>query len=32
VGRFDSPDRLRGILGLGPKKLAALREHVTVGE
>ncbi len=32
VGRFDSPDRLRGVLGLGPKKLAALREHVTVGE
>jgi len=32
VGRFDSPDRLRGVLGLGPKKLAALREYVTVGE
>jgi competence ComEA-like helix-hairpin-helix protein len=32
VGRFDSPDGLRGILGLGPKKLAALRDHVTVGE
>jgi competence ComEA-like helix-hairpin-helix protein len=31
-GRFESPDGLRGILGLGPKKLAALREHVTVGE
>lgn len=32
LGRFDSTDGLRGILGLGPKKLAALREHVTVGE
>jgi len=32
VGHFDSPEGLRGILGLGPKKLAALREHVTVGE
>jgi len=31
-GRFDSPDALRGILGMGPKKLAALREYVTVGE
>lgn len=31
-GRFESPDGLRGILGLGPKKLAALREYVTVGE
>ena len=32
VGRFDSPDGLRGILGLGRKKLAALREYVTVPE
>ena len=32
VGRFDSPEGLRGVLGLGPKKLAALRELVTVGE
>jgi hypothetical protein len=32
VGRFDSPDGLRGILGLGRKKIAALREYVTVGE
>lgn len=32
LGRFDSTEGLRGILGLGPKKLAALREHVTVGE
>lgn len=28
-GRFDSPDALRGVLGLGPKKLAALRDLVT---
>lgn len=32
LGRFETTDGLRGILGLGPKKLAALREHVTVGE
>lgn len=32
LGRFDSTEGLRGILGLGRKKLAALREHVTVGE
>ena len=31
-GRFESTEGLRGILGLGPKKLAALREHVTVEE
>ena len=31
-GRFDSPDGLRSVLGLGPRKLAALRELVTVGE
>ena len=31
-GRFESPDGLRGILGMGPKKLAALLPHVTVGE
>jgi competence ComEA-like helix-hairpin-helix protein len=31
-GRFDSPEALRRIVGLGPKKLAALRELVTVGE
>jgi competence ComEA-like helix-hairpin-helix protein len=31
-GRFETSDNLRGILGMGPKKLAALREHVTVGE
>jgi len=32
LGRFDSTEGLRGVLGLGPKKLAALREHVTIGE
>jgi competence ComEA-like helix-hairpin-helix protein len=32
IGRFDSPDGLRGILGLGRKKVTALREYVTVGE
>jgi competence ComEA-like helix-hairpin-helix protein len=31
-GRFDSPEALRGVLGLGPKKLAALRELVAVGD
>ncbi|MBI1728158.1 MAG: helix-hairpin-helix domain-containing protein [Candidatus Rokubacteria bacterium] len=31
-GRFESSDSLRGILGMGPKKLAALRVYVTVGE
>lgn len=31
-GRFESPDGLRGIVGMGPKKLAALREHVRVGD
>lgn len=31
-GRFETSDNLRVILGMGPKKLAALREHVTVGE
>jgi competence protein ComEA len=31
-GRFDSPEALRQVLGLGPKKLAALRGLVTVGE
>jgi competence ComEA-like helix-hairpin-helix protein len=31
-GRFETSDNLRGILGMGPKKLAALREHITVGE
>ena len=31
-GRFDSPDALRKILGLGPKKLAAMRHLVTVSD
>jgi competence ComEA-like helix-hairpin-helix protein len=31
-GRFETSDNLRGILGMGPKKLAALRPLVTVGE
>ncbi len=31
-GRFDSPEALRQVVGLGPKKLAALRDLVTVGE
>ena len=29
-GRFESPESLRGVLGLGPKKLAALRDLVTI--
>jgi competence ComEA-like helix-hairpin-helix protein len=29
-GRFESPEALRGVLGLGPKKLAALRELITI--
>lgn len=28
-GRFESPEALRGVVGLGPKKLAALRDLVT---
>jgi competence protein ComEA len=31
-GRFESPDSLRGILGMGPKKIAALVPLVTVSE
>jgi competence ComEA-like helix-hairpin-helix protein len=31
-GRFESPEALRQVMGLGPKKLAALRDLVTVGE
>jgi hypothetical protein len=30
-GGFDSPEALRGILGLGPKKLAAIRPLITAG-
>ena len=29
-GRFDSPEALRYVLGMGPKKLAAIRRFVTV--
>jgi len=28
-GRFEGPEGLRSVLGLGPRKLAALRELVT---
>jgi competence ComEA-like helix-hairpin-helix protein len=31
-GRFDSTEALRRVVGIGPKKLAALRDLVTVGE
>ncbi len=31
-GRFDSPEALRYVLGMGPKKLAAIRELITVSE
>lgn len=31
-GRFDSPETLREVLGLGPKKLAAIRHLVIAGE
>ena len=31
-GRFESPDALRYVLGMGPKKLAAIRERITIGE
>ena len=31
-GRFDSPEALRYVVGVGPKKLAALRDLVIVGE
>lgn len=31
-GRFDSPEALRGILGLGPKKLGAIRHLITIGD
>ena len=29
-GRFESPDALRYVLGMGPKKLAAIRVLVTI--
>jgi competence protein ComEA len=31
-GRFDSPDQLRYVLGMGPKKLAAIRPFIAVSE
>jgi competence ComEA-like helix-hairpin-helix protein len=31
-GRFDSPEALRYVLGMGPKKLAAIRPFITVSE
>jgi len=31
-GRFDSPEALRYVLGMGPKKLAALRGFITVSD
>ena len=31
-GRFDSPEALRYVLGLGPKTLAAIRRFITVSE
>jgi competence ComEA-like helix-hairpin-helix protein len=31
-GRFESPDALRAVLGMGPKKLAAIRELITVSD
>jgi competence ComEA-like helix-hairpin-helix protein len=31
-GRFESPDALRRVVGIGPKKLAALRDLVTTAE
>jgi len=31
-GRFGSPEELRYVLGMGPKKLAAIRRFVTVSD
>lgn len=31
-GRFESPDALRSVLGVGPKKLAAVRDLLTAAE
>lgn len=31
-GRFASPEELRYVLGMGPKKLAAIRRLITVSE
>jgi len=31
-GRYDSPEALRYVLGMGPKKLAAIRRFITVND
>jgi competence ComEA-like helix-hairpin-helix protein len=31
-GRFETPEALRYVLGMGPKKLAAIRELIVVSE
>jgi competence ComEA-like helix-hairpin-helix protein len=31
-GRFESPETLRYVLGMGPKKLAAIRRFITVSD
>jgi competence ComEA-like helix-hairpin-helix protein len=31
-GRFESPEALRYVLGMGPKKLAAIRRFITVSD
>jgi competence protein ComEA len=31
-GRFGSPEELRYVLGMGPKKLAAIRRFITVSD
>jgi len=31
-GRFDSPEALRYVLGMGPKKLAAIQRFITVSD
>jgi len=31
-GRFETPEALRYVVGMGPKKLGAIRELVTVGD
>lgn len=31
-GRFESPEELRYVLGMGPKKLAAIRRFINVSE
>jgi len=32
AGRFESPEALRYVLGMGPKKLAAIRRFITVSD